>query len=223
MTVCDNRVLIWSVTTNCRQTLKNVTARFNATTGWGVFSRTVCRRLFRYGYKCLVISKKITISPVNCERRIGFCLRKLYCTIQNQWSIFRDENKIVFGQTIKFMSGDDLMRRCVPIVWVSAMTEKQIAVHQWCSGDVFPTMAWVHWFLLRKIWTLKKTYSSIRWRSLACYCRHFSNHQWIFQEDNAPCHALARDNQWKLENSMNMASTEAWSQHYRKCLENAQT
>ena len=151
-------VLIWSVTTNCRQNLKNVTARFNATTGWGVFSRTVCRRLFQYGYKRQVISKKITISPVNCERRIGSCLRKLYCTIQNQWSIFRDENKIVFGQTIKFMSGDELMRGCVPIVWVSTMTEKQIAVHQWCSGDVFSTMAWVHWFLLRKIWTLKNIF-----------------------------------------------------------------
>jgi hypothetical protein len=33
--------------------------------------------------------------------------------------------------------------------------------------------------------------------------RHFSNRLWIFQEDNAPCHASVRANQCKEENDMN--------------------
>ena len=33
--------------------------------------------------------------------------------------------------------------------------------------------------------------------------RHFSNRLWIFQEDNAPCHASVRANQCKEENDIN--------------------
>jgi transposase len=43
----DNRILFRSVKTNRRQTLKDVTARFNQRTSCNVSSRTVCRRLFR--------------------------------------------------------------------------------------------------------------------------------------------------------------------------------
>jgi hypothetical protein len=64
-----------------------------------VSSRTVCRRLFREGYKHRVVSKKITISQVN---RFGFCRRKLHWTV-DQWShiIFSDETKIILGQNRK--------------------------------------------------------------------------------------------------------------------------
>ena len=88
--------------TNRRQTLKDVTARFNQRTGCIVSSRTVCRRLFREGYTRRVVSKKITISQVNCQRWVGFCRRKLHWTV-DQWShiIFSDETKIILGQNRK--------------------------------------------------------------------------------------------------------------------------
>ena len=60
----DNRILFRSVKTNRRQTLKDVTARFNQRTGCNVSPRTVCRRLFREGY--------IIISQVNHRRLIDF-------------------------------------------------------------------------------------------------------------------------------------------------------
>jgi transposase len=60
----DNIILFRSVKTNRRQTLKDVTARFNQRTGCNVSSRTVCRRLFREGY--------IIISQVNRQRLIDF-------------------------------------------------------------------------------------------------------------------------------------------------------
>jgi hypothetical protein len=95
----DDRILFRSTKTNRRQTLKDVTARFNQRTGCNVSSRTVCRRLFQEGYKCRVVSKKITISQVN---RFGFCRRKLHWTV-DQWShiIFSDETKIILGQNRK--------------------------------------------------------------------------------------------------------------------------
>jgi transposase len=64
----DNRILFRSVKTNRRQTLKDVTARFNQRTSCNVSPRTVCRRLFREGYKRRVVSKNITISQVNRQR-----------------------------------------------------------------------------------------------------------------------------------------------------------
>jgi hypothetical protein len=98
----DDRILFRSVKTNRRQTLKDVTARFNQRTGCNVSSRTVCRRLFREGYKRRVVSNKITISQVNRQRRVGCCHRKLHWTV-DQWShiIFSDEKKIILGQNRK--------------------------------------------------------------------------------------------------------------------------
>jgi hypothetical protein len=80
-----DRILFRSVKTNRRKTLKDGTARFNQRTGCNVSSRTVCRRLFWEGYNRRVVSKKITISQVNRQRRVGFCCRKLHWTV-DQWS-----------------------------------------------------------------------------------------------------------------------------------------
>ena len=68
----DDRILFRRVKTNRRHTLKDVTARFNQRTSCNVSSRTVCRRLFREGYKRRVVSTKITISQVRHQRRGGF-------------------------------------------------------------------------------------------------------------------------------------------------------
>jgi transposase len=68
----DNRILFRSMKTNRRQTLKDVTARFNQRTGYNVSSRTVCRRLFQEGYKRRVVSKNIIISQVDRQRLIDF-------------------------------------------------------------------------------------------------------------------------------------------------------
>jgi hypothetical protein len=116
--------------------------------------------------------------------------------------------RLSMDKTIKFMSGDDLMRECVLIAWVSPMTGKQIAMHQWCYVEVFPTK--VNWFLI-----------SVLDDNLL---PDTSNCRWIFQEDNASFHVSARANQRKLENDINtLPWPELWYQHYRKCLENAQT
>jgi hypothetical protein len=65
--------------------IKDATARFNQRTGCNVSSRTVCRRLFWEGYNRRVVSKKITISQVNRQRRVWFCRPKLHWT-GDQWA-----------------------------------------------------------------------------------------------------------------------------------------
>jgi hypothetical protein len=98
----DDRIHFRSVKTNRRQTLKDVTARFNQRTSCNVSSRTVCRRLFQEGYTRRVVSKNSTICQVNRRRRVGFCRRKLHWTV-DQWShiIVSDETKIILGQNRK--------------------------------------------------------------------------------------------------------------------------
>ena len=93
----DDRILFRSVKSNRRQTLRDLTARFNARTGCDLSTRTVCRRLFHEGYKRRIVSKKTTISVVNREKRRRFCREKLHWTVQNNWSsiIFSDETKIM--------------------------------------------------------------------------------------------------------------------------------
>lgn len=41
-----DRVLVQSAKTNSRQTLNDITDKFNAKAGCGMSSRTICRRLF---------------------------------------------------------------------------------------------------------------------------------------------------------------------------------
>ena len=94
----DDRILYRSIKSNRRQTLKDVTSRFNARTGYSVSTRTVSRRLFEDGYRRCVVSKKTTISRVNREKRTRFCRQKLHWTVDNQCSsiIFSDKTKIEF-------------------------------------------------------------------------------------------------------------------------------
>ena len=150
----------WNDKNNRRQNLQNATAIFNDRTGCDISSRTVCRRFVQYGNEHRVFSKKITIYPVNHKRWLGFCRRKWHWTVQNQWSsvIFSDETKIVLGQTHKvyvWKRPDERMRP--DCLGLNDDCETN-SVHRWCSVDEFPTIASVHWFLLREIWTLKNIF-----------------------------------------------------------------
>ena len=65
--------------------------------------RTVRRRLCFGGYKRRMMWKKITISRVNRDRRMGFCRQKLHWNVQNNWSsiIFSDKTEIMLGRNGK--------------------------------------------------------------------------------------------------------------------------
>ena len=92
-TARDDRVLFRRVKGNRKQTLKDLTSRFIYRTGYNVSERTVRRRLSSDGYRRCAVSKRITISRVNKERRKRFCRQKLTWTVRENWSrvIFSDE------------------------------------------------------------------------------------------------------------------------------------
>jgi tRNA G10 N-methylase Trm11 len=97
-------------------TLKDLTARFNNRTGCNVSERTVRRRLCFGGYKRCMICKKITISRVNRDHRMGFCRQKLHWNVQNNWSsiIFSDETKIMLGRNDSNQSSNSIVRNAPP-------------------------------------------------------------------------------------------------------------
>jgi hypothetical protein len=64
-----DRKLFWVVREKRRQTLEDLTNKFNNTSVDNLSSRTVRRRLFESGYNGRVISKKITIRKENRARR----------------------------------------------------------------------------------------------------------------------------------------------------------
>ena len=102
--IWGDRRLFRVVRENRKQTLEDLTNKFNNTSVDNLSSRTVRRRLFESGYKRRVISKKITIRKENRARRCSFCRQKLTWTVRNNWCkvIFRDETR-------KFMFGVDAM------------------------------------------------------------------------------------------------------------------
>jgi hypothetical protein len=95
---------------NRRQTLENLTNKFDNTSVDNLSFRTVRRRLFESGYKRRVISKKITIRKENRACRCSFCRQKLTWTVRNNWCkvIFSDETKVVIGTERKMYA----WRRC---------------------------------------------------------------------------------------------------------------
>ena len=184
--------------------MKDVTARFNQWTGCNVSSRTVCRRLFREGYKRRVVSKKITISQVNHHPLVGFCRRKLHWTV-DQWShiICSDKTKMILGQNRKSYVWRKFDERLRP---ESGRPSRRLGNHISCISNVLGCISYYG------VGTLtpgegnrntEKFISVLNDNLWPVITRHFSNRLWIFQEDNAPCHISVRTNQWKAENYIN--------------------
>ena len=143
-----------SVKRNWRHTLKDLTARFNDRTGYNVSERTVCRRLCFGGYKRRMICKKITLSRVNRDRRMGFLRPKLHWNVQNNWSsiIFSDETKIMLGRNGKSMFGGSPTKVFGPTVLASWTILRKPAVLLLCFGGALRTMELELLLLLMVTW-----------------------------------------------------------------------
>lgn len=205
----DERVLFRRVKGNRRQTLKDLTSRFNNITGCNISERTVRRRLCDDGYRRRVVSKRITISHVNRERRKRFCRQKLTWTVRENWSrvIFSDETKIMLGNNNKiyvWRKPDERLRpECLGEFGDRERTCKASVMFWGCMsyhgvGTLSPVDGNMN----------TDKYISILYDHLwPVVAQHFPNRPWIFQEDNAPCHVSARANAWKITNNI---STLPW-------------
>ena len=88
---------------NRRQTLYDLTSRYNERYGQNISSRTIRRRLFNEGFKRRRVCKATTISKVNREKRMKFCREKPGWTEEENWEkvIFSVETQIVIGNNKK--------------------------------------------------------------------------------------------------------------------------
>ena len=83
--VRNDRTLFRTVRKNRRQTLNDVTSRFNVSYGQDLSTRTVRRRLFEEGYKRRRVSKATTVSKINRDKRMKFCWEKKAWSINENW------------------------------------------------------------------------------------------------------------------------------------------
>ena len=88
--VRTDRLLLRMVKTNRRQTLGDLTSKFNNSTPYKLSQRTVQRRLHDAGFKRRRIAKFITIRGVNQGKRRAFCRSKYHWNVREHWS------KIIF-------------------------------------------------------------------------------------------------------------------------------
>jgi transposase len=93
MNLRTDRLLLRMVKTNRRQTLGDLTSKFNNTTSYKLSQRTVQRHFHDAGFKRRIIAKSITIRGVNRGKRRTFCRSKYHWNVREHWSkiIFSDE------------------------------------------------------------------------------------------------------------------------------------
>ena len=147
------------------------------------------------------IGKKITISRVNRDHRMGFCRQKLHWNVQNNWSsiLFSDETKIMLGRNGKVYvlrkpderfrpdclgQLDDFETTCHVMFW-GCITYYGVGTLVAIDGNM----------------NTDKCISVLDDNLWPIVVRHFSDRPWIFQ-DNVPCHVSLRANQWKEENGI---------------------
>lgn len=198
------RRLVRMVRGNRRQTLEDLTSKFNNSAVVKVSSRTVRRRLFESEYKRHVVSKTISIRKVNRSRRMGFCRQKLHWNVQNNWSrvIFSDETKIIIGEDKKIYvwrkSDERLMGECTGI---RSDWERQGVISAMFWGCItyngVGTLTSVEGNMNSNVYI--DTLNNNLWPVVA---KNFGNGGWIFQEDNAPCHVSRVCNDWKTQNNI---------------------
>ena len=200
----SDRGLFRMVRKNRRQTLNDLTSRFNEMYGNNLSARTVRRRLFNEGYKRRRVSKATTISKINREKRREFCREKSGWTVNENWKkvIFSDETQVVVGQNKKLFiwrkDEEKYLPQCVG-QYGDFERKNSISVMFWgcvCYSGVGTLLPVDGYMNTNKYINILDT---CLWPVVA---RHFGNEPCIFQEDNAPCHA----NQWKENNEISYLS-----------------
>jgi transposase-like protein len=207
-----DRRLCRMVRENRRQTLEDLTNKFNNTSVDNLSSRTVRRRLFGSGYKRRVISKKITIRKENRACRCSFCRQKLTwtSTVCNNWCkvLFSDKTKVEIEEDKKIYA----WRRCNECLYpectgIMSNREKQgtISAMFWgCItyngvGTIIPINGTCNMNSGQNSVKYIENLDNHLWPVVA---KNFGNSTWILQEDNAPCRVSRQCNTWKADNNI---------------------
>ena len=109
VTARDYRKLERLVKTNRRESLQDITDRFNENRQQKD-KRTVQLHLHKNGFVRRVAKKKVVIREVNRKKRLSWCREKRKLSVDNYWKkiIFSDESKIKWwGRILGFIFGEN--------------------------------------------------------------------------------------------------------------------
>lgn len=183
----DYRKLERLVKTNRRDSLSDITSKFNEGRDRPVSKRTVQFHLHKHEYTRRVAQKKVTVREVNRKKRLAWCREKRRLTVDRYW------NKVIFSDESKIMVGHD---QRVHIWRKRGEGWRPDLVTPRKSHPKYGVMVWgcLTW---HGVGTLSKVDGNINaakyqeildnnlWPVLV---RHFPDNSYFFQDDNAPVH-----------------------------------
>lgn len=199
-----DRVLSRLVKKNRRQTLSDLTDKFNESVPEKVSQRTVRRRLKEQKYQRCSVSKKITISKVNRQNRVSWCRSKLGWTVEGNWDqvIFSDEMKVVLGKDRKIYvwrkPGERFQPDCLGM-YSSHSPRSGISAMFWgcLSFNGVGTLTEVEGNI-----NSEKYISVLDDNLWPLVAKEFPASPWILQEDNCPVHQSRQTVEWKTRNNI---------------------
>ena len=185
---------------NRRQSLQDITSKFNGDEGTRMSKRTIRRRLHQEGYRRGKIQKTLTICKVNRQRRILWCRGKRHWKPE-QWQkvIFSDETQVVIGQN----NSVSLWRK-------SSEKWKPYCLNQRKTASKVSCMFWgcITYDGIGVLVPVDGNLNSTKYIELLdnslwpVIVKAFGNRPFIFQNDNATPHSSRRTNNWKTENGI---------------------
>jgi|1186.fasta_scaffold111665_1 transposase len=196
LTERDNRHLIKVVKDNRKDTLEEITEKFNTGMKISVSKRTVQRTLHEKGYSGHAAKKKPLISEKNRKKRYGWCrMRKNWIT---EWEkiIWSDESRY---ELFNNDSNNWVWRKKDERYKVDCLkptVKNSIGIMVWgcfCNNKLGPLVL------------IEGTLNSDRYielleEYLLSFLNNLSIEVYIFQDDNAPCHASIKTKTWKETN-----------------------
>jgi transposase len=180
------RVLERLVKKNRRNSLCEITCKFNENAVNQVSKRTVQRHLHKHNFKRRVLRKRVVVTVKNRKKRLSWCLQKRWWTVERQWKnvIFSDESQVVVG-------GDNRV-----YVWRKQSEGYRPDLIPSTKNRKFSVMIWgcICWEGVGTVTRVEGNIDSQKYISILdanlwpVLVRHFPGDNYLFQQDNAPVH-----------------------------------
>jgi len=208
----DNRHLLKIVKENRNNTLEELTENFNTSMAISVSNRTVQRTLHKEGYSGHAAKKKPFVSEQNRKKRYAWCrMRKNWTTEWNYiiWSdeslfeLFNNDSRNWVWRRKNERYNTDCLKPTVKnsigvMVWGCFCNNKLgplVLIEGTLNSDRYIEL--LKEYLIPFLNSLNEQGELIPWY-------FFQEENYIFQDDNAPCHASCKTKSWKENNSINI-------------------
>lgn len=190
---------------NRRLSLSDITSSLNERVPVALSKRTIQRHLHKMGYKKRTVRKKLTIGTLNRNKRCTWCRCRLNWKIEDHWSkvIFSDESQIVIGAdnrvSVWRRKGEEWLPQCLGTRSSHARPQGKISVMVWGCLTYFGVGTLV---AIEGNMNSEKYTAVLDENLFPVIVKHFPNNEYLFQDDNAPCHQSNHSTTWKNNNDI---------------------